>query len=586
MCSCVFLCIFSILLTSILADNEQLICTASTPLNKRRLLAHHDEVEHEHDAVTSLNPQHDYYNVHDHNLGRRRKLIAYEGGAAQTFTFETNKKERVKMMFSCEPNGFKASIYFNKRPCSSDTMNVYRAGFNASDITTFQNSKIGPDEIIVQLEGASMQSKVARCTDMCNNYEAAFQIVNPGNYRLKIVRLRSEWAAIKDTPKFPMIDYEVFLDTLLPEPLEVYNPQFCGVGNGFWVTTDPKYRIADWPVNIRDQCSEKQKRGVSVTSNILVSNNFAEDTCANEIDAYRWNRKVCNRDYHADRDYAGETVDPLNTTGLADMRIVDSDYLRRKILFIGDLHMRDIATLFLDDVCRYKHDGNLKLHKDGKPIIVDGVTMPFYEIKFTKEMNNAYKGDKPGCTSISKDENCQLFDVACTDLTVQFLEAKYCEKGVVNKFDGVDYIVMNCGHFPAQSAHYSFGQFRDTIQKLMGKIVESQVLEPKVGLPVPTTIFWVENTAQPLRQDDYIISHDDWRTYHRLVLYDAIVAEEAKKIWPPPQVHWNVVPAFHSSLAVYDKLCNCGHYADSAMIPQLMSVVDVLRDTMLKKMRR
>ena len=118
------LCLISVHLIHTRADNEQLICTASTPLNKRRLLAHHDELETE----TSHNIHHDHYNVHDYNLGRRRKLIAYEGGAAQTFTYETNKKERVKMMFSCEPNGFKASIYFNKRPCSSDNMNVYRAG--------------------------------------------------------------------------------------------------------------------------------------------------------------------------------------------------------------------------------------------------------------------------------------------------------------------------------------------------------------------------------------------------------------------------------------------------------------------------
>ena len=297
----------------------------------------------------------------------------------------------------------------------------------------------------------------------------------------------------------------------------------------------------------------------------------------------RWNRKVCNRDYHADRDYAGEIVDPLNTTGLADLRILDSNYLRRKILFVGDLHMRDVATLFIDDVCRYKHEGDLKLHKMGTPITVGGQQMPFYEIKFTKELNNVYKAEHSGCAG-SKDDNCQLFDVSCTDLTVQFLEAKYCEPGVVDKFEGVDYVVMNCGHFPAQSAHYTFGQFRDTIQRLIGKIQSSQVLVPKVGLPIPTTIFWLENTAQPLRQDDYIMRTADWRTYHRLFLYDAIVRDEVKRSFPPPQTHWNMVPAFLSSLAVFDKLCNCGHYADSAMIPQLMSVLDVLRDTMLKKM--
>ena len=83
------------------ADN--IICTASTPLNGgRRMLV---------EESTSMNP-----NLIENVLGR--KLIAFEGGAAQQWTFETIKKERVKMMFSCEPSGFKVSIFFSKRPCN------------------------------------------------------------------------------------------------------------------------------------------------------------------------------------------------------------------------------------------------------------------------------------------------------------------------------------------------------------------------------------------------------------------------------------------------------------------------------------
>ena len=158
-------------------ESDTLICTASTPLNaggagaRRRL---------------------DNENNYNATLGR--KLIAFEGGAAQQWTFETIKRERVKMMFSCEPNGFRVSIYFSKRPCNVDTLNVYRVGFNTTDIPLFQKEKVGPDEIIVQLEGASLQTKIAKCSDMCNDYNAMFQIPQTGQYRLKIIRLRSEWA--------------------------------------------------------------------------------------------------------------------------------------------------------------------------------------------------------------------------------------------------------------------------------------------------------------------------------------------------------------------------------------------------------
>lgn len=45
------------------------------------------------------------------------------------------------------------------------------------------------------------------------------------------------------------MQYEVFLDALLPDILDVYNPQFCGIGNGFWVTSEN--RLSDWPVTIK-----------------------------------------------------------------------------------------------------------------------------------------------------------------------------------------------------------------------------------------------------------------------------------------------------------------------------------------------
>jgi hypothetical protein len=211
---------------------------------------------------------------------------------------------------------------------------------------------------------------------------------------------------------------------------------------------------------------------------------------------------------------------------------------------------------------------------------IDGVKMPYYEIKFSQASNNEYKASKSGCAG-SKDEDCQLFDVSCTDLTLMFLEAKYCEPGIVRKMKDVDYVVLNCGHFPATTSHYTFGQFRDVIQNMLGKMIQAELFVPLVGNPWPTTLFWLENTAQPLRQDDYIVKTEDWRTYHRLALYDAVVKEEAKKMIPGKL---NLVPAFQSSLSVFDKLCNCGHYSDSAMIPQLIAVLDVIRDTMLKKL--
>lgn len=535
-----------------IASADEIICVASTPLSQGG------------EGKMSY-------------TARRRKLIAYEGGAAQQWSIETQNGERVKMMLSCEPTGMKVSIYFSKRPCNSDSLNVYRIGFNASDIPLFQKEGVGPDEIIVQLEGASLQTKLAKSIDSCNDYEAVFQIPQTGVYRLKIVRLRKEWASVKNLKAFAPIEYEVFLDVLLTELLQFYMPEFCGVGNGYWVTG--QNHLSDWPVTIRDECSEHQKRGVRITTNALLSRDMQAQSCTEEVNTYRWNRKVCYRDYHLDRDFYGDVVDPSNTSSIVDLRITDSNYLRRKILFIGDLHMRDLATLFRDKVCRYQHEEELKLNKASE-IQIDGVNMPYYELKFSREANNAYKANKPDCGG-SKEESCQLFDVSCTELTMMFIEAKYCEPGVVDKMKGIDYVVINCGHFPAQSAHYTFGQFRDVISRLLEKVANTGILNlPPAGGASPTTMFWLENTAQPLRQDDYIIRTQDWRTYHRLTLYDAIVKEESKRIIPR-LLH--IVPAFLGTFSVFDKLCNCGHYSDSAIYPQLMSFLDILRERLLRQ---
>jgi hypothetical protein len=89
-----------------------------------------------------------------------------------------------------------------------------------------------------------------------------------------------------------------------------------------------------------------------------------------------------------------------------------------------------------------------------------------------------------------------------------------------------------------------------------------------------TNLFWLENTAPPLRQDYWVILKKDWRTYHRLVLFHAIAMEEMRKFDNMPI---SVVPAFHSTLALFDKMCDCAHYPTSAKMPQLLGLLDDIR---------
>lgn len=78
--------------------------------------------------------------------------------------------------------------------------------------------------------------------------------------------------------------------------------------------------------------------------------------------------------------------------------------------------------------------------------------------------------------------------------------------------------------------------------------------------------------AIPLHQDNNLIEYRDWRTYHRLLLFDNIVKEILKSI-----KYVRVVPAFQSTLALVDKFCDCGHYPGGARLPQLFGLLDQIK---------
>ena len=96
---------------------------------------------------------------------------------------------------------------------------VMAQSFNdTEDIEMMKKNRIGPDEIIVQLEGNTMQAKVARTTNYCNLYDAFFQVPVGGLYFLKVIRLRQDYTAVKYVHEFPTMEYSVLLETPLCNP--------------------------------------------------------------------------------------------------------------------------------------------------------------------------------------------------------------------------------------------------------------------------------------------------------------------------------------------------------------------------------
>lgn len=147
---------------------------------------------------------------------------------------------------------------------------------DTGDIELFKANHIGPDEIIVQLEGATMQAKVARSTNYCNNYEAYFQVPVSGRHFLKVIRLRQDFAAIKYTHDFQSMNYEVLLETSI-DSLDTYIPVPCKTTTapqdvGYWVSSDPQILPLRERIVINNQCKkENEKRGLFFTLFFYIS---------------------------------------------------------------------------------------------------------------------------------------------------------------------------------------------------------------------------------------------------------------------------------------------------------------------------
>ena len=152
-------------------------------------------------------------------------------------------------------------------------------------------------------------------------------------------------------------------------------------------------------------------------------------------------------------------------------------------------------------------------------------------------------------------------------MKLMYLNAMYCEVDVVDLFYKYDYVIVNCGHHPASSSHYTFYKFTSVVNTFFERIQEFTSKSRKTK-----KIIWVENVAIPLHQDQGVIMNRDWRTYHRLLLF-AVIAQNAiiKTKVPVP-----IVPAFHVTLAAFDKYCDCTHYPSAAREPILLSLLDQL----------
>ena len=190
-------------------------------------------------------------------------------------------------------NGFQVSIELDT-VCNLTKPYVY---FREPKISMLRDHGIGPDEIMVQLEGASLQTNIALLSDHlnCSKYSTTFQIPIYGKYRLKIFRLRQDYTAVKELDKHPHMNYDEFLDQSLPGEFRYYAPVPCqDLVQGYWVTSEDRLQYR--PIEISQKCvgnNGTEKRGLNITTHVILEEPIKINKCANDID-YRWSRGIAN----------------------------------------------------------------------------------------------------------------------------------------------------------------------------------------------------------------------------------------------------------------------------------------------------
>lgn len=372
------------------------------------------------------------------------------------------------------PDGYVVFIKLNK---VCNTYHPPKEWFTPDVINLMKENSIGPDEVFVQLEGPSLQTKIALTQNFCNEYYATFQVPLSGNYNLKVFRVRRHYEAAREQDKFAKMQYEEFLNVFVQ--IESHYPTPCEdptqlLASGYWVSR--WNRMTPTPINIRQKCagSLDERRGMRLSTSVLTSFDYGKERCARDIDLYDWNRKICTQNYVEHLDIFGEEVNE-HRPNVTDTRPKNHKLVGKKMLFVGDSHMRGLADVFLYHVCHFAVP-HIDWNQTRVPMDQSTVNIQpdaaYLELTFLTKTASAYKSN---CVFPPNDPRCQLFDPGCADMTFAYLGAMYCQNSIAEIAAGFDYVILNCGHLPAAQAHVTYTGYTGAVKGLFQKMKDSNV---------------------------------------------------------------------------------------------------------------
>ena len=415
-----------------------------------------------------------------------------------------------------------ASIKFDRKLCRpADSLEIS----GSPETTDFLHRTTGPDEILLSVEGPSIQMFILQPSD-CNAYLTSFRIPVAGNYRVKLVSQRNNYAAVNEISDIhPPIEYDKLLDVPLYLSKTPSNPSITC--KGYWIHKTPELSLQNETFHLGKgeftrgnlPMSTFTSVGSNPVTEVIDEKSYA---CAENSDNYEWILSDCS--------------DPekqlLNSTEVAE------HLAGKRIHLIGDSHMRTFLFNIFDWAC-----------------------------------GSGFERER----TTSLEHSVPLSATRCPGLFLTYTADFLCLGENLPKHGPFDLVMMNCGHHTASTSdkHFPIESYRKAVTKL----ADNAVLKGYNS----SNFVWIESVPLPVRSDHHVITYKDWRTYQRLSIFNTCANQimrrsSVKGKSGVTHAGFNVIPSFDSLMPFSDKFCDNAHYTSpGASVPQYQEFIRLLR---------
>jgi len=317
-----------------------------------------------------------------------------------------------KFSITYTPKGYKVFISL----ASKCDISLRERLFNRTALRVLNEKKIGPDEILVQLEGDSIQTYIADSRDFCSDYYTVFQIPVSGLYKLKIIHTRRDYNSVREGAFASDPEYRLLLDKNLGNELDYYVPKGCQAG--YWVAEDAlelREYFSPNAFEIRDECtSVNATRNMKIHTNVIMDPKALKQGCASDVRNFRWNRKVCELGINYNPELPGQAE--AVAYNHPNISFSKNNWFRgKKIIFVGDSHTKKLADSFFTNVCKVNGIIKRKIDNDfwgnvQSVSLKSGNTVPYFEYSFTQQKRSIFQRNIEKCKRKNTNiEKCDLW---------------------------------------------------------------------------------------------------------------------------------------------------------------------------------